>query len=590
MRSKFSKIISPAALCAALSFYGIATAADVPGIGQSNGISANQAADMKVDKNGVVVDLNDSSVPQLPTVVYDGATNSGVVYQGAIQTTPADFTGKRDVVLGISDVEMMALNYSWELKKTMTQRLSARAKKFGAWGKGLPSLGFSGSWNATQSSTAGSRYANSETSAYTVGATVSQPLFLGGAVVSSIKEAALYEDFVSEDIQRVRLAIISTIRNQYYLCLKNLKYSEIYKEQMEISKEYWEKTKRRYEADDVAEIDVLRYEVDYKIQKAWYIRYTNDYKVAVTDMLRLIGMPLDTNVTLSDPFAFADYDPGSEQSLMAEALDKRPDLRSAYLQEKIAGEQLWQQKSELFPKVYAQGSWSNNNNYYASLEQRADVWNWSAGVGVQWNALAGAGQTIRASIMTAKAALESQEFTTKDTEDQVRQDVKDALLNLYSSIDWVKSQKESVTQATRVLEQETIRWDEGAGDYLNILDARQKLADSQLLYWDGIYTYKTAIVSLDYAVGRFGRSQDAVVKGYKVSRKAPEFSKKVNTQKALEESFGRLGAASVNLDEVTEAAANQPSPVQSAIIDEGVARPKQAEKTQQLPEGPAPLF
>lgn len=580
MNSKIKKSVTVLSAAVFLTVSGWAS--DVPGIGQENGISANQAAEMKVGPGGVIVDVKDGGVPMLPTVMYNG----GAVVGGK---SPSDFVGKKNVVLSIADVEMMALNYSWELKKTMTQRLEARARKYNAWGQGLPSASFNGSWSAHQSSTSGSRYANSAANQFGVGASIQQPLFLGGRVVAAIKEAALYEDFVSEDIQRVRLAVISTIRNQYYLCLRNMKNAEIYKEQMEIAKEYWEKTKRRYEADDVAEIDVLRYEVDYKIQKAYYIRWSNQYNVAVTDMLRLIGLPLDTEVTLSDPFQFAEYDPGSEKSLMEEALSTRPDLREQYIQEKINEEQLWQQKSQLFPELYANGSWSNTNDYSHSAERRTDVWNWSAGVSVQWNALAGAGQIVRASIINAEAALEKQKFTTRDTEDQVRQDVKDSLLNLYSSIDWVKSQEESVEQANRVLEQETIRWDEGAGDYLNILDARRKLADSQLLFWDGIYSYKIAIVNLDYSVGRFNSSYNSEVKGYSVSKPATKrmVKSKVDPQAALAESFGNLAmpVAAKNVDEA-EKPESKPARIDAAMS--GADKPAQQEITP--PAGPAPLF
>lgn len=572
---------------------GTATlAADVPGIAADNAItgkpaSANRAASFEVDENGVVVDLSGGEVATLPPVVYTG---NGQVVTAAHTNgyyNPAELSGKR-VSLSVADVEMMALNYSWNLKIAMTQLLQARAKKIGAFGKGLPSLSAGTEWTTYQDSITGSyedTYSTANKLNYTVG--LQQPLFLGGAIISGIKEADLYKDFVSEDIRRVRLAVIYTVRNQYYLCVRNYRESEIYREQMEISKEYWEKTKRRYEADDVAEIDVLRYEVDYKIQKAKYIRAQNDYNVAVAGLLRLLGLSLDTQVDFTDPFSFSDYSPGDERSLTDEALQTRPEIRQSSLQEQMQEEKIWQAKSDIFPKVYAGGNWKTTNDYSRTLERRDDSWGWSAGINVKWDALAGGGQLIRAAVMNAEAILEQNKFTTRDTVDQVKQEVKDSLLNLYSSIDWVKSQQENVEQASRVLKQQTIRWDEGAGAYLDILDARSKLAETQLLYLQGMFNYKTAIVSLDYSIGRFNSSADSQVRGYTVLRTSAPVPV---SEPTLAESFDLLPRPREARQAAPATRAGGVIPAR--IISEagsGADHPADAAENQP-PAGPQPIF
>jgi outer membrane protein TolC len=81
--------------------------------------------------------------------------------------------------------------------------------------------------------------------------------------------------------------------------------------------------------------------------------------------------------------------------------------------------------------------------------------------------------------------------------------VRNAVLSIISAIDWVKSQKDNVEQANRVLQQENTRWEEGAGDYLQILNAQDNVANAELSYWSGIFSYKTSIVSLEYALGKF---------------------------------------------------------------------------------------
>lgn len=546
--------------------YKLLTVLTVLSFVTSAGFSAEtEAPEIIEDSSSTHSSSTVTSSMELPTIVYDGKTPLPQEYIDGVPSTPVIHSpgvttdidsgmsvssgvypsaakGRR-VILTMPEAEMMAINYSPKFKQVLTQRIGAAAKKYGAYGSGLPSLSVDANNTWSQRSVFENDDSNSARRNLGYGVNLSQPLFTGGSIISKIKESRLYDDWVSEDIRRARLGVIKTVRLQFWLCLKSLKVMNVYSEQMEISKEYWEKTKRRYEVDDVPEIDVLKYEVDYKIQEANYIRAKSDYDIARADLLRLIGMDLDTDLELNDSFQFVEFNPGAESSLMNEAVTNRPEIKSAKLNESIQKEKIWQEKSGLFPQVSAVAGYNNNDRWSETNYARGTDWNWNAGINVSWDALAGGGQLIRSNIVAAQGILEAYKFETQDTVDGVKQEVKDSLLSFFSSVDWVKSQRENVTQAERVLSQETVKYDEGAGDYLNILDARQKLAQTQLLYWDGIYSYKTSIVNLEYSVGRFENSVDTQVRGYKVQN-----PKKLNAAKArkaapmptIEESFDSL--------------------------------------------------
>ncbi len=524
--------------------------------GFSAGADDFGATDVKVDDNGVVVNLDDEkNLDKLPTVYYDGtnpdAVSGTAVYQGndagieVIEdgtTYIYNTTGSIEhgvLNLSIDDAEMMAINYSPTFKQALTQKMGAKGQRIEAIGGALPSVGLSAStlwsqkrsleYNAYEGQSSRATPAGRNTSAYSVD--VSQPLFQGGAIFSAIRSSKLYEDWVSEDIKVSRQAVIKTLRTQYYYTQYYEKLTEIYKDQAEIAKEYWEKTKRRYEADDVAEIEVLKYQVQYKIAEAQYIKSKSEYDVYRVNVLRLVGAPLDTELTLTTPFEFKELDPGSVDSLTAEAMASRPEIKASKLNEAIQKENIKQAKSGLYPELSAVASWGQTNRFSgasssSTLGKRGTDWTWSAGFEMSWNVLAGGGQLVRGQIIQAKAILDSYEFATEDTIDNVKEEVKASVLTLLSSIDWVKSQKENVTQAERVLKQETIKWDEGAGDYLDILDARDSLAQSQQLYWEGVATYNISLVDLEYSIGKYQHETNTTVKGYQVVKNAPRKIKK----------------------------------------------------------------
>ena len=530
------------------------------------------ATDLKVDDNGVVVNLEDEkALGKLPTVYYDGndadkLNNTTMYYDadagvdviegGAGYMYPATTSKGGPLSISIDEAEMMAVNYSPTFKQALTQRMSAKGKKVSAIGGALPSVGLTGdtAWSQKRpfeynNAGKGTLAARNATS---YGINVSQPLFKGGSIISAIRASRIYEDWVSENIKQSRQAVIQTIRTQYFYTLYNEKLVEIYKDQAEISKEYWEKTKRRYEADDVAEIEVLKYEVQYKIAEANYIKAKSNYDVYRVNILRLIGAPLDTDLTLTTPLDFTEIDPGSADSLTAQALAARPELKADKLNEDIQKENIKQAKSALYPELSAVAGWGQENRWSSSstvggLDRRGTDWSWSAGFQLSWNALAGGGQLVRGSIIQAKAILDNYEFVTEDTTDMIKEQVKASVLKLFSSIDWVKSQQENVAQAERVLQQETIKWDEGAGDYLDILDARNTLASSQQLYWEGVATYNVAVVDLEYSIGKYQYETNTTVMGYKVVKnklKKIKRNHKKFSHKRAEDSFKSLAVPS----------------------------------------------
>lgn len=506
------------------------------------------ASEVAVDqKNGVVVDTGKNGVHPLPPITVNSAAELPMSYKlpadaaqdfylyahqkniSPIHATGADANQNNFLSLDLLQAENFALGYSWRLKAQMESRRTARGRKIGAIGSALPSARYNASYGVSQGYNDTQNVAAAERANFSQGPSFTQPLFQGGRIISGIREANRFTEQVEENILAERLNVRRDIRTQYYFCVQNLKLTDVYRKKTEVAHEYWQKTQKRYEAGDVPELDVLRYEVQYKLDMANFINQRNAYNVAVTILLRRMGQPLTSSIVLIEPFEFDDFDPGNEDELTNYALDNRPDLKSSRLEEKISREKLRQAKGELLPTIDAVAGFDQNTRYNAGAERYAGGWNWSAGLELNWGILSGLGQNVRGRIMQADAALKQAEFSTQDAVDQVKEEVRTAVLNILSAADWVKSQKENVKQAGRVLEQENIKWNEGAGDYLSILDAQNKVSDAESSYWQGIYKYKTSIVDLEYSLGKFYQTVDNEVQGYKTTKT----EKKLTSEKEM---------------------------------------------------------
>ncbi|MDR0867531.1 MAG: TolC family protein [Planctomycetota bacterium] len=487
-------------------------------------------------QSGIVADRATASLPQAPAVVVQSADEldrayvppAGVDHDYYAYTLNAAAVNGDTLSMSVLDAENMALAHSWKLRSAVEGRVAARGKKLGAIGGLLPSfgyetdLGYGQSYVDTMPKEPMPRASFSQTPSFT------QPLFRGGALISALREARAGEDKAESDILYQRLTVRANIRQLYYQCMLNKKIADVARKLTDIAEEYWKKTQSRYAAEDVPEIDVLRYQVQYQLRKAEYINDRNNYNTSVTQLLRYLGQPLRSNVFLNDAFDFTEFDPGDEDELTQYALAHRPDLRSYQLNEEMMRQEVKQAKAGLLPTLdgkigFTQGtSYAERNSMGGGGERYAGTWNWNMGIQLNWNALAGMGQQLRGKIMQANAVLAQAEFDTQDVADSIKQDVRNAVLGILSSVEAVKSQQENVEQANRVLTQENIRWEEGAGDYLQILDAQNVVGSAESSYWQSIYQYKTSIVNLEYALGKFYQGAGNEVQSYRVQKPAAD--------------------------------------------------------------------
>ncbi|GHS93691.1 hypothetical protein FACS1894139_18690 [Planctomycetales bacterium] len=487
-------------------------------------------------QSGIVADRATASLPQAPAVVVQSADELDRAYVApagvdhdyyAYSLNAAAAVNGDTLSMSVLDAENMALAHSWKLRSAVEGRVAARGKKLGAIGGLLPSfgyetgLGYGQSYVDTMPKEPMPRANFSQTPSFT------QPLFRGGALISALREARAGEDKAESDILYQRLTVRANIRQLYYQCLLNKKIADVARKLTDIAEEYWKKTQSRYAAEDVPEIDVLRYQVQYQLRKADYINDRNNYNTSVTQLLRYLGQPLRSNVFLNDAFDFTEFDPGDEDELTQYALAHRPDLRSYQLSEEMMRQEVKQAKAGLLPTLdgkigFTQGTSYAERNSMGGGDRYAGNWNWNMGIQLNWNALAGMGQQLRGKIMQANAVLAQAEFDTQDVADSIKQDVRNAVLGILSSIEAVKSQQENVEQANRVLTQENIRWEEGAGDYLQILDAQNVVGSAESSYWQSIYQYKTSIVNLEYALGKFYQGAGNEVQSYRVQKPAAD--------------------------------------------------------------------
>lgn len=346
--------------------------------------------------------------------------------------------------------------------------------------------------------------------AYYQSANLSQPLFQGGAIYAALRAANVTVEEAEENIRLARQTAIYNTRVAYYNVVLSRRQVEVSKRQVQYATEFMEKVRQQVRAEAVPQIEFLKAKVDLANSEATLIQDANNLINNRSDLARLIGVPLNSPLALVDDFRYVRQRIERESLLIDRALRNRPELRIAQLEERAQELAVINARSDLFPQVSMELDWSGNIRRF---DWDQGKWQRDYHLGIQVDWMLFDGLLTWGEIKEAKATLLQQQFSRMDTEDEIRLDIRQSLANLRSADQFVRSQRENVDQAKRVHEQELIRYREGAGSYLEIIDARQSLATAEENYNQALYNYESALIQLELDLGQIGEIEKAYGKG-----------------------------------------------------------------------------
>jgi outer membrane protein len=152
-------------------------------------------------------------------------------------------------------------------------------------------------------------------------------------------------------------------------------------------------------------------------------------------------------------------------------------------------------QAEYLPSFFLSGGYEYQENQYMVFPR-----NWSLVAGVNINLSSGGATSSRVSV--GRSELLSLRITRDKIADAVRLDVKSAYLDLQSSSQKIEVMKTSVASAEENLRLQRLRYQEGVGTALEVLDAVTLLSAAQSDSWRALYDFERAEAGLLYSMGK----------------------------------------------------------------------------------------
>lgn len=326
------------------------------------------------------------------------------------------------------------------------------------------------------------------------GLTASLPIFTGGKLSGTIKQAKANYQYNEVGVQRTYNEMRSTVTDGYFNMLQADNIQKLSAESVTRLEDHLKNVQAQYDVGVVAKVDVLRSQVELANAKQTLIQAENSYQVAEANMNKIVGLPMDTNLKLDNLLVYNAYDKNMDDCL-AYAAEHRPELMQAKYNVDAAKGALMVARSGHMPQVAASASqaWSDSN--WPGDENG----NWGVGVSVSMNVF-DTGVTL-SKIHGAEADLKKAEETYRDTVDSVNLDVRSNYLGLREAEKRISTTKLAVEQADEDYRIAQLRYMSGVGTNTDVLDAQVALTQAKTNYTKALYDYNTSKTALETSIG-----------------------------------------------------------------------------------------
>ncbi len=326
---------------------------------------------------------------------------------------------------------------------------------------------------------------------------ISQPFEFPGK--QSIRGAIAFRESeeLLQDIGLLKLDIMYQVKQAFcslLLAQEKIKYVE---QGRDLSKDFLDKARVKFEAGDVAQVEVLRAQVEVSKAENELRRAVNDMRLAQAYLNYLMARrkyaPLEITGQLKMPTIGLEL-----EDLKTRARSFRPELKRISLS--LEREHLQKRSAQMtyLPdfelglnrhKVAGEGQW-----WDVTLSFNVPLFFW---------------QPVKGEIAEASANIRALQREAEHLENTIELEVEDAYLNAVAAANQINLfEEEILTQAEEVYNMFLFSYQEGEIGGIELIEARRTLIESRTSYADALFNYRTGIAALEKSIGQVLEGDD----------------------------------------------------------------------------------
>jgi outer membrane protein TolC len=337
--------------------------------------------------------------------------------------------------------------------------------------------------------------------------TASQLLFNGSYFVG-LQAARAYRQFSEKSLTSTKVAVVENVTKAYYGVLVNQERYDLLKVNVDRLEKLLNETREFNKNGLVEKIDVDRIEVQ-----------SNNLKVELQNVERLLAlslnalkfqmnMPLNENITLTEKLADLTNTTFTPVATETVNYDQRVEYTLLQQQKQLNTLDLKNVNAGRYPNLGA----SFTTGYNPASTRLGDIfqserWVNYSYVAFQLNIPIFSGLGTNYQAQQKKIAIRKTENDITQFKQAVDLQVQQSNVVLQNSLESLKMQKRNLDLATEVVRVTRIKYQQGVGSNIEVINAEASLKESQTNYYAALYDALIAKVDLDKATGDLFKGQ-----------------------------------------------------------------------------------
>ncbi len=340
---------------------------------------------------------------------------------------------------------------------------------------------------------------------YTYGASLTQPLFLGGAGVAGVKIARSAYRASQKELEAQRQDLILQTTNAFYACLVASEIVTVQQEALSQAEENFATVEKKYNVGSASGFDKMRAEVEVANLKPQVITAKNNYNSALTGLRTVLGLDRDTLIKIQGSLTFANDDLSSISlaDLQKMALIKRPVVQALDEQKNISKKSITVAKSQFLPKLFFTTDYSylamKGDDPLSKLSQDDFSKGFTSAISLQIPLFTGFKNTKQ--YQKAKIDYNIMMDTERQMQNNIAAEVEIAYNKFKETLEKYESANQSVALAKEALRLANLMYEEGANTQLDVMGSRLALTQAQLNFISSLYEYQMARYQLRRVTG-----------------------------------------------------------------------------------------
>ena len=305
---------------------------------------------------------------------------------------------------------------------------------------------------------------------------------------------SITRDFYVTDLIRVQNETALSVKTFFFNVLRDQAQVTVYQQQVAADTESVRVTQARVTAGATAQYDLLTAQTTLSNAQQQLSSARNTLALAEVNLNNLIGLAPATPIALQEPATPPLTQTFNTDRLTQSALQFRPEIKQADSNIIIAQRLVKLAGSSLLPSLSIVGA-GNYNGHVSSGSH--DTMSLSAVLGIPLYD----GGTTRAKVAEAQSDLRSQQITREQLRQNVSVEILQALSNINDAQTRAASAGVGATQAQEALRLANVRYQNGIGTILDVVNAEAQLSQAQTNLLNAQYDYQTSLAQLTRAIG-----------------------------------------------------------------------------------------